>query len=244
LTETTQATTEQRTDDRGADAPVAIIGASGALGFGLAVRLARERVPVVIGSRSAERAEETVRRARGLIPSGSFAGATNAEATAAAAVVVLSVPFASQAEMLSGIAPALRPGQVLVDATVPLASAVGGRPTRTVGVWHGSAAQQAQDLVPAGIGVVSALHTVSAEHLTDLQYHLDEHVLMCGDGREDKQRVARLLERVPGLQCIDCGRLEMARLTEQLTPLLISINRRYKTHAGIKVTGLPPQSTR
>jgi 8-hydroxy-5-deazaflavin:NADPH oxidoreductase len=107
-----------------------------------------------------------------------------------------------------------------------LATAIGGRPTRTVDVWQGSAAQQAQELVPTGVSVVSALHTVSAQHLGDLHHVLDEHVLVCGDRREDKQTVVRLLERIPGLRCIDCGRLELARFTEQLTPLLISINGR------------------
>jgi NADPH-dependent F420 reductase len=242
MTEPTQTIAQQPAGVADADAAVTIIGASGALGFGLAVRLGRERIPVVIGSRSGPRAEETVRRARDLVPDGSFAGATNAEAAAAAAVVVLSVPFATQAEMLKAIAPSLRPGQVLIDATVPLATAVGGRPTRTVSVWHGSAAQQAQELVPRGVSVVSALHTVSAQHLADLEHVLDEHVLVCGDRREDKQMVMRLLQRIPGLRCIDCGRLELARFTEQLTPLLISINGRYKTHAGIKVTGLPARA--
>jgi len=218
--------------------PVSIIGASGALGFGLAVRWGRAGVPVVIGSRDAGRAQEAAERARAAVPEGEFEGAENAEAATRADVVVLSVPFRSQSETLTNLKGALREGQVVVDATVPLAAAVSGRATRTLGVWQGSAAQQAQEMVPDGVRVVSALHTVSAALLGDLDHALGEDVLVCGDRKEDKQVVAELIERIDGLRAVDAGRLEMARITEQLTALLISINVRHKTHAGIKITGL------
>jgi len=107
-----------------------------------------------------------------------------------------------------------------------------------IGVWHGSAAQQAQAVVPADVRVVSAFHTVSAALLSDLEHLLDEDVLVCGDRMADKQQVIDLVERVPGLRALDCGPLEMARIVEQLTPLLISINARHKVRAGIKITGL------
>jgi len=218
--------------------PVSIIGASGALGFGLAVRWGRAGVPVVIGSRDAGRAQEAADRAKQAVPGGEFDGAENAEAATRADVVVLSVPFRSQSETLTNLKGALREGQIVVDATVPLAAAVSGRATRTLGVWQGSAAQQAQEMVPDGVRVVSALHTVSAALLGDLDHALGEDVLVCGDRKEDKQVVAELIERIDGLRAIDAGRLEMARITEQLTALLISINVRHKTHAGIKITGL------
>ena len=219
--------------------PVSIIGASGALGFGLAVRLARAGGAVVIGSRDAERAEQTVARARSAVPEGTFSGADNAGAAAAAQIVILAVPFRNQSETLNNLRDALRPGQLLIDATVPLAAAICGRATRTIGVWQGSAAQQAQEMVPEGVAVVSALHTIGARPLRDLDHALDEDVLLAGDRRADKARVAALLDRIDGLRCVDCGRLEMARLTEQLTALMISVNVRYKTHAGVKITGLP-----
>lgn len=219
--------------------PVTIIGASGALGFGLALRLGRQGVPIVIGSRDADRAAEAARRAAERVPEGSFAGADNAEAATRAEIVVLSVPFRNQSETLTNLKGALRPGQIVVDATVPLAAAVSGKATRTLGVWQGSAAQQAQEMVPADVAVVSALHTVSATVLTELDHPLDEDVLVCGDDRAHKRTVAQLIERIPGLRCVDCGKLEMARLTEQLTPLMISINVRYKSHAGVRITGLP-----
>ena len=208
------------------------------MGFGLALRLGRADVPVVIGSRSAERAADAVERARSAVPEGSFAGLANPEAVPQAEIVVLSVPFASQPETLTGLRDALTAGQLLVDATVPLAAAIGGKPTRSVGVWQGSAAQQARELTPQGVGVVSAFHTVSADLLTDLDHALDEDVLMCGDVKEDKLRLASLVESIPGLRPVDCGRLEMARIVEQLTPLIISINVHHKVRAGIKITGL------
>jgi len=221
--------------------PVSIIGASGALGFGLAVRLARAGGEVVIGSRDIERAEQAATLARAAVPAGVFRAAVNAEAAAASELLILTVPFRNQAETLHNLRDVLRPGQLLIDATVPLAAAIGGRATRTLGVWQGSAAQQAQEMVPEGVFVISALHTVSAKPLRDLDHVLDEDVLLAGDRRADKARVAALLDGIEGLRCVDCGRLEMARLTEQLTALMISINVRYKTHAGAKITGLPDE---
>ena len=193
----------------------------------------------MLGSRDAERAIEAASRARMLVPGAPISGAENSVAIAGAEVIVLSVPFAAQATTLKSLKGAWDEGQLLVDVTVPLATAVGGRPTRTLAVWQGSAAQQAQELVAAaGVTVVSALHTVSGAHLAELDRELDEDVLVCGDVVAAKERVAELLGTIPGLRVVDCGRLEMARLTEQLTPLMISINARYKVSAGIRITGL------
>jgi NADPH-dependent F420 reductase len=217
---------------------VCIVGASGALGFGLALRLGREGVPIIIGSRDAGRAEEAAQRAKERVPDGSFTGAENADAVTGAEIVILSVPFRSQSETLTNLKNALQPDQLLVDATVPLAAAVSGKATRTLGVWQGSAAQQAQEMAPDGVRVVSAFHTVSAALLTDLSHELDEDVLICGDRREDKTQLAELVNRIKGLRAVDCGPLEMARIVEQLTPLLISINVRNKVRAGIRITGL------
>jgi NADPH-dependent F420 reductase len=218
---------------------VAIVGASGALGFGLAVRLGRAGVPVVIGSREAGRAQEAAERCRAATREGSFSGHDNADAVRAADTVIMSVPFRNQSETLHNLKDALRPGQLLIDATVPLAAALGGKATRMVGVWQGSAAQQALELAPEGVRVVSALHTISAASLTDLEHPLAQDVLVCGDSRADKQEAARLIERIDGLRCVDCGRLEMARITESLTALLIAVNARHKVHAGIRLTDLP-----
>jgi NADPH-dependent F420 reductase len=214
------------------------VGGTGALGFGLAVRLGTAGVPVVIGSRDQGRAEEAAARAAEAASATSCQGAQNTDAVRDSEIVILSVPFRNQSENLTNLKDHLKAGQLLVDATVPLAAAVGGKATRTLGVWQGSAAQQAQEMVPEGVRVVSAFHTVSAALLGDLEHELDEDVLICGDRREDKQKVAGLVEAIDGLRPVDCGPLEMARIVEQLTPLIISINVRNKVRAGIKITGL------
>jgi NADPH-dependent F420 reductase len=217
---------------------VTVIGGSGAIGTGLALRLAAAGVPVVIGSRDPARAEEAAARIREQVPDGEISGLANGPAAEASEVVFLCVPFRNQSETLTNLKTHLREGQLIVDATVPLAAAVSGRATRTLGVWQGSAAQQAAEMVPAGVRVVAALHTVSAPGLKDLGHELDEDVLVCGDRREDKARAAAYIELIPGLRCVDAGRLEMARIAESLTALLIGVNARYKTHAGIRLTGL------
>jgi 8-hydroxy-5-deazaflavin:NADPH oxidoreductase len=222
-----------------ASEPIPIIGGTGALGWGLAMRWARAGQPVVIGSRSAERAAEAAARVLEAAPDAEVEGLENADAAKRGPIVFLTVPFRAQSENLNNLRQALEPGQLLVDCTVPLAAAVSGKATRSLGVWQGSAAQQAQEMVPEGVTVVSALHTVSAPLLNDPEAKLDEDVLICGERKADKARVAALVESIDGLRAVNAGGLESARIVEQLTPLLISINSRYKVHAGIRVTGLP-----
>ena len=218
--------------------PVPIVGGTGALGFGLALRLARAGVHVVIGSRDRGRAEEAAERIREQVPDAAAEGLENPDAARRGPVVLLCVPFRAQSENLTNLKNVLREGQILVDATVPLAAAIGGRATRLLGVPQGSAAQQAQEMAPAGVRVVSALHTVGAPKLAELDEELDEDVPVAGNDNDAKRAVAELIARIPGLRPIDCGRLEMARLIEGLTPLLISVNGLHKTHAGIRFTGL------
>ena len=203
------------------------------------MRWAKAGQPVVIGSRSAERAAEAAERVRAVTPDAEAEGLENAEAAQRGPVVFLTVPFRAQSENLTNLQQALEPGQLLVDCTVPLAAAVSGRATRSLGVWQGSAAQQAQEMTPEGVTVIAALHTVSAPVLGDPDAELGEDVLICGERRADKATVATLIEAIPGLRAVNAGALEMARIVEQLTPLLISVNTRYKTHAGIRVTRLP-----
>jgi len=219
--------------------PIPIVGGTGALGAGLATRWAAAGVPVVLGSRSAERAEEAAAKVRAAVPGAEVSGLENGAAAQQGEIVFLTVPFRAQSENLNNLREALRPGQILVDCTVPLAAAVSGKATRSLGVWQGSAAQQAQEMVPDGVAVVAALHTVGAPTLADRDAELGEDVLVCGDKKADKARVARLIELIPGLRAVNAGALEMARIVEQLTPMLISVNVRYKTHAGIRLTGLP-----
>ncbi|HEY2334405.1 MAG TPA: NADPH-dependent F420 reductase [Solirubrobacterales bacterium] len=223
-----------------AEAPtIPIVGGSGALGAGLALRWAKAGAAIAIGSRSVERAEEAAAGLREKVPGAEVEGLRNEDAAQRAEIVFLTVPFRAQSENLNNLREALQPGQILVDCTVPLAAAVSGKATRSLGVWQGSAAQQAQEMVPEGVAVVAALHTVGAPTLADGEAELDEDVLVCGDRKADKARVARLIELIPGLRAINAGPLEMARIVEQLTPMLISVNARYKAHAGIRLTGLP-----
>jgi NADPH-dependent F420 reductase len=217
---------------------VPIIGGTGALGFAVGLRLAQAGVPIAIGSRDAGRAQQAAARMRDRLPDGRVEGLDNQAAAGRGPIVLMCVPFRAQSETLTSLTPALRPGQTLVDATVPLAAAVGGKATRLLGLPQGSAAQQAQEMVPEGVTVVSALHTVSAPVLDDLDRDLQEDVLIAGDSKQAKRRVAELVELVRGLRPVNCGRLEMARYIESLTPLLISVNVNNKTHTGIRITGL------
>jgi NADPH-dependent F420 reductase len=217
---------------------IPIVGGTGALGAGLALRWARAGAAIAIGSRSAERGEEAAAKLREKVPGAKVEGLLNEEAARRAEVVFLTVPFRNQSENLNNLREVLRPGQILVDCTVPLAAAVSGKATRSLGVWQGSAAQQAQEMVPEGVTVVAALHTIGAPTLADGDAELGEDVLVCGNRKADKARVARLIELIPGLRAVNAGPLEMARIVEQLTPLLISVNVRYKAHAGIQLTGL------
>ena len=153
---------------------------------------------MVIGSRSEERAAETARKLSELAPDAEIEGLANEQAARQGSVVFLTVPFRAQSENLNNLREALEPGQLLVDCTVPLAAAVSGKATRSLGVWQGSAAQQAEEMVPDGVSVVAALHTVSAPTLADTGAELDEDVLLCGDRKADKAKVARLIEAIPG----------------------------------------------
>ena len=218
--------------------PIPIIGGTGALGYGLAVRWARGGQALVIGSRDAGRAQEAADRIRSEVEGARVEGLPNAEAAGRGPIVFLTVPFRAQSETLTNLKEALSAGQLLVDCTVPVAAAISGKATRTLGVWQGSAAQQAAEMVPEGVTVISALHSVSAPKLAG-RGELDEDVLVCGDRKADKRRVAALIEQIDGLRAVNAGSLEMARIVETLTPMLIAINSRYKSHAGVKIVDLP-----
>lgn len=188
-----------------------------------------------IGSRSAERAQEAARRI-----GGDVSGHTNADAVSDAGIVVLTVPLAAQIDTLKAIKGSMAPGAILVDTTVPLEIAIGGRISRTIALWDGSAAQQAARLLP-GVPVVAAFHALSAEVLAQVDHPLDCDTLICGDSAEAKAAVAELAALIPGVRAIDAGPLDLARLLENTAALLISLNLRHKVkHSGLRITGLPP----
>lgn len=228
---------------------IAIIGGTGPEGSGLALRWARAGEKVVIGSRNAERAAATAAGIAERLSGGAGApartsnvsGTDNNSACAAADIVVLTIPFEAHAETLKHLKPSFQSGQILVDATVPLAASVGGKPTQSLGVWQGSAAQQAAELVPDGVAVVAAFHNVSADCLNE-DAPVDCDVIVCCDNKEAGKKVRELARRIPGLRAIDGGKLENARIVEQITALQIGLNIRHKGRAGIRITGLPNEA--
>lgn len=222
--------------------PIAILGGTGPAGRGLALRWARAGEIIIIGSRDAVRAQETADKVKDAVgATARIAGMTNAEACAAADILVLTVPFEGQATLLKQLKPAIRAGSILVDATVALAAGVGGRASRTLGVWQGSAAQQAAELVPKGVSVAAAFHNLSADLLNGDEA-LDCDVIVCSDDANAMQLARTLAGKLPGVRALDGGRLENARVLEQITALLIGLNIRHKGHGGIRITGMPPQA--
>jgi NADPH-dependent F420 reductase len=218
---------------------IAIVGGTGPEGSGLALRFARAGEAVIIGSRDAERARAAAAQiADKAGPMASVEGAENAVAVKMCDTVVLTVPFSGQAELLKQLKTAFRPGTVLIDATVPLATAAGGRPTRLLGVWQGSAAEQAQEIVGKSIAVAAAFHSLSHTVL-DSDQEVDCDVIVCSDEDRARQAASELAIKIPGVRAVDGGKLENARIVEAMTALLITLNIRHKVHgAGWRVTGL------
>jgi NADPH-dependent F420 reductase len=217
---------------------VAVIGGTGDEGFGLAFRWARAGIEVVLGSRDRGRAEAAADRLKDLVPEASVSGAENTAAVASSELVMVTVPFGGQAAIYRSIAESIRPDSVVVDGTVPVAAAVGARVTHTLGVWEGSAAQQAAALLPKGTRTCAAFHSLAAAGLNDPDYEMEGDVLVCGP-KSAKPVVQELVEAIPGLRFVDAGPLENARLVEPITALLIGINHRYDTdRSGIRITGI------
>ena len=218
---------------------IAILGGTGPEGFGLALRWARAGETVIIGSRDANRAQESAAKIKQVTGDQTkVSGGDNLAACAIASILVLTVPFEGHAGLLKQIKPALRAGTIVVDTTVPLAASVGGRASRTLGVWQGSAAQQCAELVPPDVPVVSAFQNTSAELLNSDQ-SLECDVIVCSDDANASKEIQTLAAKIPGVRAIDGGKLENSRILEQITALLIGLNIRYKGHSGIRITGLP-----
>lgn len=218
---------------------IAILGGTGPAGMGLALRWARAGEIVIIGSRSAERAAAAAATIKEQVgPAARVTGMENSAACAVTDLLTLTVPFEGQAAALKQLKNAFRPNSILIDATVPLASSVGGRASRTLGVWQGSAVQQTVELVPKGVAVVAAFQNCSAEALNG-DDPLECDVIVCSDSPEAIPVVCELAAKIPGVRAIDGGRLENARIVEQITAMLIGLNIRHKGHGGIRITGLP-----
>jgi NADPH-dependent F420 reductase len=211
---------------------IAVLGGTGPQGRGLARRFSAAGLPVVLGSRDATRAQATAEDLAAAT-GGSVRGEANAAAAAAGDVVVVAVPWDGHRDLLAGLADELA-GKVVVDCVNPLGFDQQG--AFALDVEEGSAAQQAQALLP-GSRVVAAFHHVSAVLLEDPEVtDVDTDVLVLGDDREATDLVRALADVIPGVRGIYAGRLRNARQVEALTANLISVNRRYKAHAGLRVT--------
>jgi NADPH-dependent F420 reductase len=207
---------------------IAVLGGTGPQGRGLALRFAQAGLPVVLGSRSAERAQETATQL-----GAGVTGADNAGAAAQGDVVIVAVPWEGHGELLESLRAELA-GKVVVDCVNPLGFDKQG--AYALAVEEGSAAQQAERLLPDS-RVVAAFHHVSAVLLEDPEVtSIDTDVLVLGDDREATDLVQELTGRIPGMRGIYGGRLRNAHQVEALTANLISVNRRYKAHAGLRVT--------
>ena len=215
---------------------VAVLGGTGPQGRGLARRFAAAGLPVVIGSRSAERATETA-RTLAEATGGTVTGADNAGASEAGDVVIVAVPWDGHGDLLKGLATALA-GKIVVDCVNPLGFDKKG--AFVLDVEEGSAAEQAAALLPEST-VIGAFHNVSAVKLEDPEVtEVDTDVLVLGEGedREACDLVQDLAGVIPGVRGVYGGRLRNAHQVESLTANLISVNRRYKAHAGIRITDI------
>ena len=222
--------------------PIAVVGGTGPEGFGLALRWTQAGETVIIGSRDLERAREAAERIRQVVgPAAQVSGLENRAACSAADLVVLTIPFQAHAALLKQLKPAFRPGSIVIDTTVPLAASVGGRSSRTLGVWQGSAAQETAELMPQGVSVVAAFQNLASDVLNS-EGPVDCDVIVCSDDADAGKLVRGLAAKIPGVRALDGGRLENARILEQITALLIGFNLRHKGRSGIRITGLPPEA--
>jgi len=217
---------------------IAVIGGTGPQGKGLGYRFARHGHTVVLGSRSAEKAEpvaqEVTERLAGVEGAGAVSGASNADAVAAADVVLLAVPWDGHDELVATLDLA---GKTVISCVNPLAFDKRGAHGRVIDEGEGSAAEHAQSLAPEAT-VVGAFHNVSAVHLWGEHDYLDEDVLVVGDVVEAKQVAQDLAVAVTSRRGVDAGKLRLARVLEPLTAVLISVNRKYKVNSGIRLSGL------
>jgi NADPH-dependent F420 reductase len=216
---------------------IAVVGGTGPQGKGLALHFARAGREVVIGSRSAERAEVAAAEIRARVGGAvEVRGLDNPAAAEAAGIVLLAVPWDGHKELVSGLAPHLA-GKLVISCINPLG--FDKRGAYGLSVEGGSAAEQAQQLAPDAV-VVGAFHHLSAVTLWEADGLLDhEDVLVCGDDPTAKGRVAALATAITGRPGIDAGPLRLARQLEPLTAVLIGINRRYKTRSGVSISGIP-----
>jgi NADPH-dependent F420 reductase len=221
---------------------IAIIGGTGDQGLGLALRYAKSGENVVIGSRKAEKAENAVAEIENLLGKTNIEnleGLSNPDATIIADIIILTVPLQAQKATLDSIKEYVD-GKIIIDATASLSSNIGGSPTEFIEVWEGSAAERtAAILKDKDVSIVSAYSNICSSSLMDHEEEIDCDCLVCGDDDESKLKAIELVNKLPGVNAIDCGSLSRTRIVEKITPLLIGLNIKNRIHhAGIRITGL------
>lgn len=221
---------------------IAVLGGTGDQGLGLALRLALAGEEVIIGSRDAEKAVSAAQKVLEIAGRDDLKvkGATNAEAAKEAEVAILTVPLQAQMATLGSVKEAIK-GKVLIDATVPIDSCLGGSAVRYIDLWDGSAAERAaRFLEDQGTRVAAAFNNISASALLDITGPVDCDCLIASDHRDALDLASELAEKIDGVRAIDCGGLENARVIEKITPLLINLNIKNRIrNAGIRITNLP-----
>jgi len=214
---------------------LAFIGGTGPEGLGLAARFAAAGHEIVIGSRSPERARQAVEKIKARVPQARARGMANQEAVQRADIVFVTIPFAGHRDTLEALAPAIG-AKLVVDVVSPV-SFEGGK-IAAIAVPEGSAAQQAQALLPQA-QVVAAFHHLDASQLMRVERSMEVDVLVCADHQEAKERVMALAEKIEGVRALDGGRLANSRYLEEFTALLLNLNKIYKAHTSLKIAGIP-----
>lgn len=221
---------------------IAIIGGTGDQGLGLALRFVKAGEDIIIGSRDVKKAENAVDIVKEMLEDGEVSnirGLTNIDAAQEGDIILLTVPLQAQIITLKSIKEYIG-DKIVIDATVPLDGCLGGRPTRYVDVWQGSAAERTAELLEnTDAKVVSAFNNISAASLLDIKNDVDCDCLVSSDDEKARKEVMELAEKIPNIRSLDCGPLENARIVEKITPLLINLNIRNKIKlAGLRITGL------
>ena len=217
---------------------IAIIGGTGGQGLGIAIRFVQAGKDVIIGSRTIEKAQAAVDKVKDLLGDiGNLKAAENSDAAAEAELLVLTVPLAAQKSTLLSIKEGAK-GKTLLDATGPLESAIGGSPITYLDLWDGAAAERSAKILKDA-NVICAFNNISSAALMNFNEPIDCDCLISGDDTDSKVVATELIEKIPGVNVIDCGPLARAKIIEKITPLLIGLNIRNKTQfGGIRITGL------
>ena len=222
---------------------ISVIGGTGPQGLGIAKRLAIAGEPVIIGSRKEEKAlkivEETVEELKDYAIA-EIKGMSNEDAAKEGDVLIITVPLAAQKPTLEGIKEFCN-DKIILDATVPLETAIGGKPFRFIDLMEGSAAERTASILEGtGAKVICAFCNISNSHLANIPEEIDCDCLIAGDDAEAKEVASEIINKIPGIRTIDVGILEKSRIIEKITPLLIGLNIKYKSHyGGLRITGIP-----